>query len=97
MNYLRRFIKYTDEEVRLFRKRIQENHLELLKSGHSCLICDREEITLDQKNKVVSTKIPIYAELSDDKKKREWKWHFDSGGVFNQNYKTEFTIAAFEL
>ena len=97
MNYIKRFIKYPDDEVNFFRKRIQENHLELLKPGNSCLICDREEIIRDQKNQVVSIKKPIYAKLPVAKNMKEWKWYFDRGGVFGQNYKTEFNIIAIEL
>jgi hypothetical protein len=97
MNYLKRFIKYPEEEVNYFRKKIQENHLKLLRPGHSCLICDKEEIVLDQKNQEVSTKIPIYADLPEAKKKKEWKWYFDRGGAFSQDYKTEFSIIAMEL
>jgi hypothetical protein len=97
MNYLKRFIKYPDDEISYFRKKIQENHLELLKPGHSCLICDHEEIVLDQKHKVVSTKKPIYTELPKAKIKQEWKWHFDKGGAFSQSYKTEFNVIAIEL
>ena len=97
MNYLKRFIKYPDDEISYFRKKIQENHLELLKPGHSCLICDHEEIVLDQKHKVVSTKKPIYTELPKAKRKQEWKWYFDKGGAFSQSYKTEFNVIAIEL
>jgi hypothetical protein len=97
MNWLNKFIKYPDEEINYFRKKIQENHLELLKPGHSCLICDHKEIILDQKNQVVSTKKPLYTELPSAVRKKEWKWFFDRGGVFGQNLKTEFNIIALEL
>lgn len=97
MNYLNKFVKYPDEEVTYFRSKIQENHLELLKPGHSCLICDQKEIILDQKNQVISTKKPIYADLPEAKNKKEWKWYFDRGGAFSQGYKTEFNIIAIEL
>ena len=36
MDYIKKFIKYPDDEIRDFRKQIQENHLALLKPGHSC-------------------------------------------------------------
>lgn len=97
MNWLNKFIKYPDEEIKYFRKKIQENHLELLKPEHSCLICDQKEITLDRKNQVVSTKKPVYAELPKAERKKEWKWYFDRGGVFGQSYKIEFNIIALEL
>jgi hypothetical protein len=97
MNWLKKFIKYPDDEVSYFRKKIQENHLQLLKPGHSCLICDQEEIVLDQKNQIVSTRKPIYTELPKARRKMEWKWNFDKGGAFNQSYKTEFNIIAIEL
>ena len=97
MNYLKRFIKYPEEEVSFFRKEIQENHVRLLRQGHSCLICDREETILDQKNQVVSTKKPVYINFPEAKNIKEWKWHFDRGGAFSQGYKTEFNIIALEL
>jgi hypothetical protein len=97
INWLNKFIKFPDEEINFFRKKIQENHLELLKPGHSCLICDQKEITLDRKNQVVSTKKPVYADLPKAIRKKEWKWYFDRGGVFGQSYKIEFNIIALEL
>jgi len=97
LNWLNKFIKYPEDEINYFRKKIQENHIELLKPGHSCLICDHKEITLDKKNQVVSTKNPVYADLPKAERKKEWKWYFDRGGAFGQGYKTEFNIIALEL
>lgn len=97
MDYVKRFIKYPDDEIRDFRKKIQENHLALLKPGRSCLIADREEIVSDSKNQVVAIKKPIYAELPDGKISMEWKWTFDQGGAFNKGNKTEFNVIAIEM
>jgi hypothetical protein len=97
VDYLKRFIKYSNDEISHFRKRIQENHLSLLKPGHSCLIADQEEIVKDYKNQVVFTKKPIYAQLPEGKKRLEWKWYFDRGGAFNKGNMTEFNVIAIEL
>lgn len=97
VDYIKRFIKYSDEEIREFRKQIQENHLAFLKPGQSCLIVDREEIVSDSKNQVVATKKPVYAELPEGKKRMEWKWSFDQGGAFNKGNKTEFNVIAIEM
>lgn len=97
MDYIKRFIKYPEEEIIEFRKRIQENHLGLLKPGHSCLIVDREEIISDSKNQIVERKKPVYAELPEGIRRKEWKWEFDQGGVFNKGNKTEFNVTAIEL
>jgi hypothetical protein len=97
MDYIKRFIKYPDNEIREFRKKIQENHLTLLKPGQSCLIVDQEEIVTDGKNQVVFNKKPVYVELPEGKKRMTWKWNFDQGGAFNKGNKTEFNVIAIEL
>lgn len=97
VDYLKKYIKYPEDEIRDFRKKIQENHLALLKPGHSCLIVDHEEIVLDHKNQVVTTKKPIYAQLPEGKSNLEWKWTFDIGGTYNKGNKTEFNVIAIEL
>jgi hypothetical protein len=97
MDYIKRFIKYPDNEIRDFRKKIQENHLAFLKPGQSCLIVDQEEIVSNSKNQVVTTKKPVYVKLPEGKKKMEWKWTFDQGGAFNKGNKTEFKVIAIEL
>jgi hypothetical protein len=97
VDYIKRFIKYPEDEIMDFRKKIQENHLALLKPGHSCLIVDQEEIISDNKNQVVSTKKPVYAELPEGQRRLEWKWNFDKGGAFNKGNMTEFNVIAIEL
>jgi hypothetical protein len=97
MDYLKKFIKYPEDEIRDFRKRIQENHLALLKPGHSCLIVDNEEIVLDNKNQVITTRKPIYAKLPEGKSKMKWKWAFDMKGGYNTGNRTEFNVIAIEL
>jgi hypothetical protein len=97
MDYVKRFIQYPDDEIRDFRKKIQENHLALLKPGQSCLIVDQEEIVSDSKNQVVATKKPVYVKLPEGKKRMAWKWTFDQGGAFNKGNMTEFNVIAIEL
>jgi hypothetical protein len=97
MDYIKRFIQYPDNEIIDFRKKIQENHLALLKPGQSCLIVDQEEIVSDSKNQVVATKKPVYAKLPEGKKRMAWKWTFDQGGAFNKGNMTEFNVIAIEL
>jgi hypothetical protein len=97
VDYLKRFIKYPEDEISAFRRKIQENHLALLKPGHSCLIVDYEEIVLNHKNQVVTTKKPIYAKLPEGKSKLEWKWAFDMEGEYNKGNKTEFNVIAIEF
>lgn len=97
MDYVKKFIKYPDDEIRDFRKKIQENHLAFLKPGKSCLIADQEEIVSNSKNQLVTTKKTVYADLPEGKRRMEWKWAFDQGGAFNKGNRTEFNVIAIEL
>ena len=97
VDYIKRFIKFPDNEISEFRKKIQENHLSLLKPGSSCLIADKEELVYNNKNQLTARRKTIFSKLPPGIKHQSWKWIFDTGGAYNKNQRTEFSIVAIEI
>jgi len=56
VDFIAGFIQVPEEEKEIFRKRIQQQHVDILKPGHSCIISDIEERILNAENEIISTK-----------------------------------------
>jgi hypothetical protein len=94
IDYLSRFMDIPGDEKRLFRRRIQEQHLKLLEPGRSCLISDTEERVLDRKGTLVSSRPLVFATLPEGRENREWTWTFDTRGAYNRGMQTGFLVRA---
>ncbi|MFC2081411.1 hypothetical protein ACFLR8_04295 [Bacteroidota bacterium] len=94
VDFITGFIEVPEEEKAIFRKRIQQQHVNLLKSRCSCLISDIEERILNRENKIISTKSLVYADLPEGDLLEEWIWTFDTRGEYNPKHSTEMLVRA---
>jgi len=94
VDYISRFIKVPEEEIEVFRTRIQQQHLDMLPAGRSCLVSDIEERVLNRGNNLVSTRRLVYSNLPDGKDIEKWTWTFDTRGEYNRGCSTEMLVYA---
>jgi hypothetical protein len=97
VDYICRFMEVPEDEKTAFRKRIQQQHLELLEPGRACLVSDISERILDGTAKVISTKPLIWTELPESNTRQEWTWAFDTRGEYNRGNNTEMLVAAVRI
>ena len=95
-DYIKKTKTYTTEEILEFRKTIQQNHLDLLPKGKSCLITDYEEVRLN-KGLIIETKPLVYIKLPTNDKSKKWPWNFDTHGTYHKNFDTVFKVIGIEL
>ena len=97
IDYLKKNIDIPLQEELEFRKRIQSQHLSLLKPGKSCVITDSLERVINKKGQLVSEKNLIHCDLPDGQRKEEWTWNFDSRGEYIPSNRTEMSVTAVQL
>jgi hypothetical protein len=76
--------RITIEEMREFRKRIQEKHISMLQKYQSVLISDFIEVFTDNRGELTEEET-VLAVLPGGRTEEEWTWDFDLGGTdFNR-------------
>lgn len=97
LDYIKNKMPLPSEIENLFRQKIQQQHIDLLKSNRSCLISDVEEIKLDQNHEIIATKPLIFVTIPDSQVQKEWVWNFDTRMTYHPDCKTIFLVKAFKL
>ncbi len=97
VNYISRFMEITEDDSKVFRKRIQDQHIALLPPGRSCLITNFQEQTIRRDGQPVSLKPLIYAELPEGSYREEWTWNFDTRGAYTQGKNTSMMVQAIKI
>lgn len=90
---LRKKTKAEDFEFILFKRKIQESHLRLLKLHPSVLISDVSEV-VTAVNETQSEIKTIFIDLPDARMKDEWVWDFDLTHIDYNRKKSRFKISA---
>lgn len=81
------------EELREFRKRIQESHIKFLREQRSLLISDcMEEIWRDDEK--VEVNDLLFTPFPDGGMENEWMWDFDTGGSYYRRSRVLFKVRA---
>lgn len=88
--------KVTDEEYFSFRKKIQDNHLKLLRKFRSVLITDTYEVTTTRDGKSTS-EATLIADIPEGTHKEEWQWDFDLRGSDYVTRRSVFKVMAIIL
>ncbi len=95
-DYIEKFNVFTTEQIKVFRKIIQQKHIDLLSQNKSCIITDYEELNYDDNMQLVKNKSLVYIELPKSKNVKKWKWDFDLSKTYHKDYKTIFKVMAWE-
>jgi len=79
LEFIKKRIKATEEELLKFRTTIQEKHINYLKKHDSVLITDYAEL-VTSKNGETNTVATLLTSLPDSRLRDEWIWNFDLHG-----------------
>lgn len=93
-DYLRKRFNTDEAELKNVRNTVQQNHINWLPKGHTCLITDYRQIDipLDGSSKI-ETQL-VYADLPQTPPDAEWDWVFDTNQRYSDKNNTIFKVMA---
>jgi hypothetical protein len=94
IDYLKKFVDMTDENILRIRGIIQQAHLNFLSRHKSCLITDYEEIHLNDDNEIIDYSPLIFTPLPEGMVKKTWIWQFDANKTYHTEHKTFMRVTA---
>lgn len=97
MDYLKKINKYTDPEISLIEKHIQQSHFNILPKGKTCLITDTEEEIYDEDNNLIGVNPLIHIDLPESINYLKWQWKFDTKMTYRPDNKTYFNTIAIDF
>jgi len=97
VDYLKKYNTYTNQEIGLIEKHIQQSHLNILPTGKSCLITDIEEEIYDEDDNLIGVNPLIHINLPESKNNLTWQWKFDSKMAYRPDAKTFFNTVAIDF
>ncbi len=77
IDFIKKRSNIKDDEYLLFRKKIQNKHIDFLKKHQSVLISDMAEISTDRSG-ISNTVQTMVSDIPDTIFSEEWTWNFDS-------------------
>jgi hypothetical protein len=95
--YLRKKRIYTDRELLQLDRKIQQDHLNLLAEGKSCLITDYEEEMYDKEGNFIGSNPLIHVPLPEGNFKEQWQWKFDTRMYYRRDAQTLLNVIALDL
>ena len=97
IDYLKKYNQYTNQEINLIEKHIQQSHLNILPNGKSCLITDLEEEIYDEENNLLGVNQLIHIDLPISENTLRWTWKFDTKMTYRPDSKTYFNTIAVDF
>ena len=97
IDYLSQFFELSHEETQIFRRQVQQFHLDLLPANRSCIVADYEEITYTPDLREVSRKPSVFHPITQRANVRRWTWQFDTQMTYYHNRMTSFEVFGCQL
>lgn len=94
VDYVSKYLNCGDEDIRKFRKIIQESHIHMLREHPFILITDIREIVINTSGKILSEKELIFSEIPAGELVQEWEWQFDTHQLYNTDANTQMKVRA---
>jgi hypothetical protein len=94
VDYMRKKLRTKEEQIRNFRKSIQEAHIRLLMEHPFIMVTDFREILINTHGKVQEERELIYTEFPSGSITEEWEWKFDTCQLYNSNSDTLMKVRA---
>jgi hypothetical protein len=93
LDFLRKRSNLREEEVNVLRKKLQQQHIDLLKKYQSVLITDYAELIKSRAGdtKTITT---LIADLPPGSYREDWIWKFDQTGADLYNCRSQFKVLA---
>ncbi|MFO8233799.1 MAG: hypothetical protein R6U04_00145 [Bacteroidales bacterium] len=92
--YIRNFTEIPETSILDLEKRIQEDQLNLLPPGKSCLITEYEEEIYGKNNDFIGTNPLLLISLPAEKNQRKWQWKFDKKFYYREDAQTFMNVIA---
>jgi hypothetical protein len=96
VDFLKKRSDLKEEEFLIFRKKIQNRHLEFLKNHQSVLISDIAEISTDRSGNINSM-ATLVTDVPDGLFSEEWTWNFDSKSTDFYNSTSVMKVLALTI
>lgn len=96
-DYIKKFDIYQVQEIKEFRKIIQQNHLNALPKGKSCLITDYKELRLNDNDIEIESKLLVHIDLPENNSSKKWQWAFDMSKTYHHKFNTVFKVVGMEI
>lgn len=93
-DYLHKRFKVDDSELMNVRKMVQQNHINWLPAGRTCLITDYRQIDIPLDGSQKKETQLVYADLSQMPSNAEWEWVFDTNQRYSEKNNTIFKVMA---
>jgi hypothetical protein len=87
----------TSSEIVALEKRLQENHVQILKKGKSCIITETEEEIYDENDTLIGTNPLLQIRLPESKETKKWKWYFDTKMYYREDAKTYLNVTGMDI
>lgn len=97
VEYIKLKTNVTKNSISSFSAQIQQQHLDILPKGKSCLISDTSEIITDINDNFIKENPLLYIKLPELNQKKQWIWDFDTSGTYYPNCKTQMKVIAVGL
>jgi hypothetical protein len=97
VDYLLQFFDLDKDELRVFREKVQNYHLQNLPVQHSCIVADYEEKIYSPDNQLIKSNISVYHPITTKPDAQRWTWIFDTGMTYHAGKKTTFEVLATEI
>jgi len=91
----RKNVNVVESEIRSFRRKIQQFHIDWITGKPGCLITDTMELVSGYQDGN-SEKRLVHVELPEGRRTREWIWDFDLSGTYHAGKETRMKVNAVE-
>jgi len=93
-DFLKHRFKLSDFELNEIRAIIQQNHLDILAPGKSCLITDVSEMQIDKHENEVTRRPLVFIDFPLSDVTEEWIWKFDTHRLYHPKFNIYFQVKA---
>lgn len=93
VDHLIKRFSWENEELLQIRKKLQQNHLNILLRQPSCLISDYEELRWVDID-IVENQNLVFVEYPEGNMSDEWIWIFDTHKYYHKNFNISFKVKA---
>jgi len=93
-DYLKERFGVDSEDLSAIRTSIQQQHIDEMPVGKSCLITDYQQIDTDISNRITKQCHLLYCKLPQASSEKEWNWLFDTNQRYSIKNNTTFRVKA---
>lgn len=96
IDFLRSRFCFSEEILKLFSKKIQTEHFNLLTVNKSCLITDYIQENYEKEQKINEKQL-VFSDFPKAKFEENWDWIFETNGKYNEFSKNIFKVKAIDF